>query len=156
LGHLKNNAVAYVALFVALGGTSYAAIKLPAGSVGNRQLKNHSVTPIKLDTGSIAGYIRDWVRIGPTGTIIGSHPKAHLVNWNETAAGTPGGLVSWGHPVPQSCLAVATTGTAGIQPTYAGASISSSGAKNGPFVGAYVRLSAPQTAVSVVVVCPQP
>ena len=34
LHHLRNNAVGYVALFVALGGTSYAAISLPAGSVG--------------------------------------------------------------------------------------------------------------------------
>ena len=58
--HFRSNVVAYVALFVALGGTSYAAVNLPAGSVGNRQLKNHSVTPIKLDPGSIAGYVRDW------------------------------------------------------------------------------------------------
>ena len=67
LGHLKSNAVAYLALFVALGGTSYAAIKLPAGSVGNRQLKNHSVTPIKLDTGSIAGYVRAYAQINAQG-----------------------------------------------------------------------------------------
>ena len=32
--HIRSNAVAYVALFVALGGTSYAALKLPANSVG--------------------------------------------------------------------------------------------------------------------------
>ena len=31
LTHLRGNAVAYIALFVALGGTSYAAINLPAG-----------------------------------------------------------------------------------------------------------------------------
>jgi hypothetical protein len=35
--------VAYAALFVALGGTSYAAIKLPANSVGSRELRNRSV-----------------------------------------------------------------------------------------------------------------
>ena len=29
--HLRSNMVAYIALFVALGGTSYAAINLPAG-----------------------------------------------------------------------------------------------------------------------------
>ena len=51
LTHLRKNVVAYVALFVALGGTSYAAVSLPAGSVGNRQLKNHSITPIKLKPG---------------------------------------------------------------------------------------------------------
>lgn len=32
--HVRANAVSYVALFVALGGTSYAALRLPANSVG--------------------------------------------------------------------------------------------------------------------------
>ena len=154
LGHLKNNAVAYIALFVALGGTSYAAIRLPAGSVGNRQLKNHSVTPIKLDTGTIAGYIRDWVTIGPGGTIIGARPKAHLVTWDATGS-FPGGLVSWGQPIPRACVAIATTGVAGAESTSASASISSSGSRSGPYDGSYVRLSAPQTEVTVVVICPQ-
>ena len=31
LTHLRGNVVAYIALFVALGGTSYAAFSLPAG-----------------------------------------------------------------------------------------------------------------------------
>ena len=43
LTHLRGNAVAYIALFVALGGTSYAAINLPAGSVGTRQLQNQAI-----------------------------------------------------------------------------------------------------------------
>ena len=41
--HLRRNIVAYVALFVALGGTSYAATRLPAGSVTTRQVKNGSL-----------------------------------------------------------------------------------------------------------------
>src|SRR3982074_1975429 len=36
------NVVATVALFVALGGVGYAAITVPANSVGTRQLKNGS------------------------------------------------------------------------------------------------------------------
>ncbi len=51
--HLRSNAIAYLALIVALGGTSYAAINLPAGSVGSRQLKNGSVTTNKLANGSV-------------------------------------------------------------------------------------------------------
>lgn len=35
--------VAYLALFVSLGGTGYAAIKLPANSVGSREIKPRSV-----------------------------------------------------------------------------------------------------------------
>jgi hypothetical protein len=41
-------AIAPVALFVALGGTSYAALKLPARSVGSKQLKSSAVTRSKL------------------------------------------------------------------------------------------------------------
>jgi hypothetical protein len=40
--------VALVALFVALGGGAYAALKLPANSVGAAQLKKSAVTPTKL------------------------------------------------------------------------------------------------------------
>jgi hypothetical protein len=40
--------VAYIALFVALGGVSYAAVKLPANSVGTKHLKPHAVTLSKI------------------------------------------------------------------------------------------------------------
>ena len=43
------NVTATVALFVALGGVSYAAATLPAGSVGTSQLKDRAVTLAKLD-----------------------------------------------------------------------------------------------------------
>lgn len=42
------NVVATLALFIALGGASYAAISLPAGSVGPRQLRAGAVTLGKL------------------------------------------------------------------------------------------------------------
>jgi hypothetical protein len=40
--------IALIALFVALGGTSYAAIKLPKNSVGSKQLKKNAVTGVKI------------------------------------------------------------------------------------------------------------
>ena len=43
-----SNVVACIALFVALGGASYAATQLPKNSVGAAQLKKHSVTRSKL------------------------------------------------------------------------------------------------------------
>ena len=43
-----SNVMATIAIFVALGGGAYAAIKLPAHSVGTKQLKNRAVTPPKL------------------------------------------------------------------------------------------------------------
>ena len=45
--------VALLALFIALGGTSYAVIKLPAASVGNRELKRDAVTASKIRNGSV-------------------------------------------------------------------------------------------------------
>ena len=53
--HLLGNAVAYAALFVALGGTSYAAVSLPAASVGTTQLRNGAVTGLKLAPGAVTG-----------------------------------------------------------------------------------------------------
>ncbi len=43
------NVTSSLALFVALGGASYAAIKVPANSVGTRQVKNRAITTRKLD-----------------------------------------------------------------------------------------------------------
>ena len=47
--------VACVALLVALGGTSYAAIRLPANSVGTRHIKNGAVTSLKIKNNTITG-----------------------------------------------------------------------------------------------------
>lgn len=45
--------VALLALLVALGGTSYAALKLPRNSVGNPQIKRNAVTGDKVQDGSL-------------------------------------------------------------------------------------------------------
>jgi hypothetical protein len=46
-------AVALLSLTVALGGTSYAAIKLPKNSVGSKQIKKNAVTGSKVKDGSL-------------------------------------------------------------------------------------------------------
>jgi hypothetical protein len=46
------NVIACLALFVALGGASYAAFKLPKNSVGAKQLRRGAVTPAKLSAAS--------------------------------------------------------------------------------------------------------
>jgi hypothetical protein len=48
LRHIRRNFVSYLALFVALGGTSYAAVKLPRNSVGSAQLRKNAVTSTKV------------------------------------------------------------------------------------------------------------
>lgn len=47
------NVMATVALFVALGGVSYAAVNLPKNSVGAKQLKKNSVNSAKVRNGSL-------------------------------------------------------------------------------------------------------
>src|SRR4051794_12789882 len=41
--YIRSHAVSLLALFVALGGTSYAVVSLPANSVGTRQVKDNSL-----------------------------------------------------------------------------------------------------------------
>jgi len=49
------NVVATLALFVALGGASYAALKLPKNSVGQKQLKKNAVNSSKVKNNSLTG-----------------------------------------------------------------------------------------------------
>lgn len=70
---LRGNAIALTALFVALGGTSYAVASLPAGSVGVRQIRNGAVTPIKLDRGQIGGTVRAWAYVSADGKLLAGH-----------------------------------------------------------------------------------
>ena len=153
LGHLKSNVVAYLALFVALGGTSYAAVNLPRGSVGNSQLKNHSVTPIKLDRSTIAGYMRDYVQINSQGQITASKPRASLIGW-QTSGAFPGGLVQWSQPIPASCFALATTTTQDGVVSYASVQAGGVGGKTDG--QSAVLLSAPARAVNIAIMCPEP
>lgn len=96
-GYVRAHHMGLLALFVALGGTSYAAIKLPANSVGTKQLKKNAVTLKKIkrstrdalkgqkgDTGprGEAGAIGPRGVQGPAGSI--GPPEA----WHEVAAGS--------------------------------------------------------------------
>lgn len=46
--------VSYLALVVALGGTSYAAVQLPRNSVGTPQIRKSAVTAAKIKDGTVA------------------------------------------------------------------------------------------------------
>src|SRR6476660_7116035 len=47
--------IALLALFVALGGTPYAATSMPKNSVGMRQLRKNAVTGPKIKAGAVTG-----------------------------------------------------------------------------------------------------
>lgn len=114
LAFIRHNAIALIALFVALGGTSYAALSLPAGSVGTSQLRNGAVTSRKLakravtaanlDPKSIAGRVADWAQIRADGHVTASSPRASVTLSDPTR-----GLyqVYWHRSIPQDCVAIA-------------------------------------------------
>jgi hypothetical protein len=61
------NVVSLMALFVALSGGAYAALKLPANSVGARQLKRHAVTPGKVSPRTVKLFRGQTGDTGPQG-----------------------------------------------------------------------------------------
>lgn len=58
--------VACLALVIALGGTSYAAIKLPRNSVGRSQLRSNAVTSAKIKNGSVSASDLSAAALKPT------------------------------------------------------------------------------------------
>jgi hypothetical protein len=79
-----------IALFVALGGTSYAAIAtLPANSVGTTQLKNGAVTRAKINKTTISGLTGPaaYARVLDAGTVDTTQAKG-ITSANVSHPGT--------------------------------------------------------------------
>jgi hypothetical protein len=53
LAYLRRHHMGLIALFIALGGTSYAATQLPPNSVGTTQIRARAVTGAKIHNGAI-------------------------------------------------------------------------------------------------------
>jgi hypothetical protein len=114
VSHIRSNAIAYLALFVALGGTSYAAARLGPASVGTAQLRNGavtakklakgSVTPAKLDASTIGGGVRHWADVSASGAIQSSSSRAHVIG----APADGGYVISWSDTFSHKCAAIAT------------------------------------------------
>ncbi len=116
LRHVRQNAVAYLALFVALGGTSYAAVNLPNNSVGSSQLRNHSITPGKFNGKYINGTVRAWALVAADGTVQGGAGKpsvnvvqgatnSYVITWKDVKAPTANGDVSRSVVFPRASTA---------------------------------------------------
>src|SRR5215218_7081660 len=69
LDYLRRHHLALLALFIALGGTSYAAVSLPRNSVGTSQLKASAVTSAKVKNRSLkaADFAKGTLRTGARG-----------------------------------------------------------------------------------------
>jgi hypothetical protein len=70
--HVRQHLIGYLALFVALGGTSYAALRLPANSVGTKQIKDRAVTLTKIGAGARAALRGRQGIAGPPGPATGA------------------------------------------------------------------------------------
>jgi hypothetical protein len=77
-----SNAMATIAVFIALGGTGYAAFKLPKKSVGAKQLKKNAVTAAKIKKNAVAA-----AKIAP-GAVTNAKLADGAVNLAKIAAGT--------------------------------------------------------------------
>ena len=79
-----SNVVATLALFVALGGASYAAIKVPSNSVGSKQIKANAVKNAELADGSVTTAKIAANAVGPSqvadGSVTGSKIAGGAVN----------------------------------------------------------------------------
>lgn len=90
------NLVASLALFIALGGVGYAAVKIPEKSVGSAQLKNGAVTTPKISKAarnSLRGQAGPEGAVGPVGK---TGPKGS--NGETGATGATGPTGSKGDP----------------------------------------------------------
>ena len=87
IAHLRSNLVGWIALFVALGGTGYAAISIPRNSVGAAQIRNRSITPVKLNPKSIGGSVRAWAIVRANATVLAGGGKPTV-----SAGDIPGGI----------------------------------------------------------------
>jgi hypothetical protein len=114
--------VSIISLVVAMGGAGYAAVKLPKGSVGNKQLKSRAVTTKKIKDGAVTtkklkrGAVTDAkiasqtitggkIKLGTLGTV----PSANQAN-SANSANTAASATIAGSAQPAAFAHVSATG----------------------------------------------
>ena len=113
IAHLRSNLVGWIALFIALGGTGYAAISIPRNSVGAAQIRNRSITPAKFNPKSIGGSVRAWAIIRANASVIASSRKPIAF-----VSAVPGSYVlQWPMRLPATCATVVTVDNRSPNPT---------------------------------------
>jgi len=98
--------ISLVALFVALGGTSYAAIKLPKNSVGAKQLKKNAVTAPKIKNGAVTAS-----KLNTAGLTVPNAVHATSAG-GAPPTGPAGGALAGTYPSPSIAPAAAATSVA--------------------------------------------
>jgi hypothetical protein len=106
IGHARRHVIAYLALgcaLLSLGGAAYASLRIPAGSVGERQIKNHVIDPVKWDTNFTTGFVRRWATVNGSGALMSTSPGGQS---KSTATGNY--VVTWGDAFAGWCAPVVT------------------------------------------------
>ena len=172
--HARRHVIAYLALACALlsmGGAAYASFRIPNGSVGERQLKNHVIDPVKWDTAYVTGFVRRWATISPSGSILSTAPNGqserlspgqYVVTWGDAFGGwcAPLATVIGGSATRPATGttgptgATGATGPAGVTPAYAEARlIQRSGQSTLVAVQTFSHGRAADEPVSIGIVC---
>ena len=95
-------------LFVALAGSSYAAV-----SISGTQIRNHTINPVKFNPRFINGNVRAWALVGANGHVMASAGRPRVA----LAAGLPSEYrIFWGVKVGH-CATVASVDGADSRPT---------------------------------------
>lgn len=105
LRFLRGNTLALVALFIALGGTTYAATALPKNSVGTKQLKKNAVTAAKIKNGSVTG-----AKIA-NNAVTGATVKDDSLTGADILESTLGQVPSAAHAAPTGAAGGALSGS---------------------------------------------
>jgi hypothetical protein len=79
------NVMATVAVFIALGGAGYAAVKLPKNSVGAKQIKANAVTGAKIKNGAVTAAK---IAPGAVGTVATATNATHAQSADNAATAT--------------------------------------------------------------------
>ena len=104
--HGRRHTIAYLALIcslLALGGATAAALQIPFGSVGERQLANYAIDPVKWDPNYVTGFVRRWATISASGSIMSTSPGGQ-----SKSIGTGDVVVTWGDAFAGWCAPIVT------------------------------------------------
>jgi hypothetical protein len=160
---LRSQSIGVLALFIALGGTGYAAISIPRNSVGSRQLRNGAVTTnkiakgavsaSKLDSKSIAGTTVFWAQIAQSGQVIRSSQPVTTSAWPSGA-----GNLSFRSQLSEKCFTLSNAipiggGSTGSVSTVTDASVGGQ-AKVVVFMTPTGSVQLGPLSVAVAVICP--
>ena len=106
LAHARRHVIAYLALVISLlsmGGAAYASLQIPNASVGEKQIKNRVIDPVKWDPNYTTGFVRRWATVNSSGALMSTSPGGQ-----SKSIGTGAAVVTWGDAFAGWCAPVAT------------------------------------------------